>query len=147
MEKQEKSRSANRSRAIGMSDKCDGRLPGPNGVPHGVLVHTTPPPAEETALSGTGPAAGPAESAPADDEVQSPQAIVDSIGAEAIAAEEAANAASNRSWIAGVVIGVVVLVGAAAGVCVIARRRRRAATRFHVRPQTMAAYTLLTTTC
>ncbi len=107
-------------------------------------MYTTPPPAEETAVRDTSPATGPAESAPASDEVQSPQEIVDSIGAEAIAAE-AANEGSNRSWIAGVVIGVVVLVGAAAGVCVIARRRRRAATRFHVRSQTLAALCKLMT--
>ena len=105
-------------------------MAGPNGVPHGVLVYTTPPPANDTLVS-TGPSAEPSSPAYADPPL-SPADIVNSISADDIAAA-AQGEGSNKSWIAGVVIGVVVLAALVVGVCVIARRRRRAATRFHVR--------------
>ena len=106
-------------------------MAGPNGVPHGVLVYPTPPPAADTLVS-TGPSAEPSSPDYYADPPLSPADIVNSISADDIASA-AQSEGSNKSWIAGVVIGVVVVLAIVVGVCVIARRRRRAATRFHVR--------------
>ncbi len=96
-----------------------------------MLVYTTPPPADDTLVS-TGPSAEPSSPVSYADPPLSSADIVNSISADDLASA-AQSEGSNKSWIAGVVIGVVVLVAIAVGVCVIARRRRRAATRFHVR--------------
>ena len=108
---------------------------GPNGVPHGVLVYTTPPPAAET-TSSTAASETPSSPNPVSEPETSPADVVGSFSDTDIAAA-AEGEGSNKSWIAGVVIGVLVVVGLVVGVCVIARRRRRAATRFHVRPTSM----------